>query len=71
MCRTRFSPSSPDGVAAVVVDWAAAPFLTMAGVAVLEDLRQQVGKQGIAVRERRSCMAIYSGFLVEAGAGIW
>lgn len=50
LCRTHFSPSSPDGVAAVVVDWAAAPFLTMAGVAVLEDLRQQAGEQGIAVR---------------------
>jgi sirohydrochlorin ferrochelatase len=48
LCRTHVSPSSPDGVAAVVVDWAAAPFLTLAGVAVLEDLRQQAGEQGIA-----------------------
>ncbi|MDG4862972.1 STAS domain-containing protein [Streptomyces sp. T-3] len=51
LCRTLLDPSSRDGVlSAVVVDWAAAPFLTMAGVAVLDDFRQQAGERGLPVR---------------------
>ncbi|MFI8874025.1 STAS domain-containing protein [Streptomyces sp. NPDC055243] len=50
MCRTRLDRAARDGVSAVVVDWAAAPFLTMAGVAVLDDLRQRLVERGVAVR---------------------
>lgn len=50
LCRTQLSPASRNGVSAVVVNWAAAPFLTMAGVAVLDDFRQQAGELGLPVR---------------------
>lgn len=50
ICRTLLSLVSRDGLSAVVVDWAAAPFLTMAGVAVLDDFRQQAAECGVAVR---------------------
>lgn len=50
LCRTQLSPGSRDGASAVVVDWTCAPFLTMAGVAVLDDFRQQAGELGLPVR---------------------
>uniref|UniRef100_A0AAU2VFD9 STAS domain-containing protein n=1 Tax=Streptomyces sp. NBC_00003 TaxID=2903608 RepID=A0AAU2VFD9_9ACTN len=49
LCRTRLEPESRNGVSKVVVDWAGAPFLTMAGVAVLEDFRRRATDQGVAV----------------------
>ncbi|WP_329394901.1 STAS domain-containing protein [Streptomyces melanogenes] len=49
LCRTRLEPESRNGVSRVVVDWAGAPFLTMAGVAVLEDFRLRATAQGLAV----------------------
>ena len=61
MCRTLLSPATRDGVSAVVVDWAAAPFLTIAGVAVLDDFRQRVAQCGLPVRvvaSRRSPRAV-------------
>ncbi|MFE6157665.1 STAS domain-containing protein [Streptomyces sp. NPDC056486] len=50
VCRALLDRASRDGVSAVVVDWAAAPFLTMAGVAVLEDFRQRVDAGGVPLR---------------------
>jgi len=50
MCRTLLDRASRDGVSAVVVDWAEAPFLTMAGVAVLDDFRQRVDESGVPLR---------------------
>lgn len=49
LCRTRLEPDSRNAVSKVVVDWAAATFLTMAGVAVLEDFRRRATDQGLAV----------------------
>ncbi|WP_406212520.1 STAS domain-containing protein [Streptomyces canus] len=50
LCRGPLDPGSRDGAASVVVDWTAAPFLTMAGVAVLDDFRRQAGERGVPVR---------------------
>ncbi|MGW6054480.1 STAS domain-containing protein [Streptomyces sp. NPDC055189] len=60
-CRTLLDRSSRDRVSAVVVDWAAAPFLTMAGVAVLDDFRQRVDERGVPLRvvaSRRTARAV-------------
>ncbi|MFH8411294.1 STAS domain-containing protein [Streptomyces sp. NPDC018019] len=38
--RGRLAPHSKERISLVVVDWSAAPFLTTAGTAVLEDFRQ-------------------------------
>ncbi|MDT0483986.1 STAS domain-containing protein [Streptomyces sp. DSM 41640] len=48
--RGPLDPGSRDGAGSVVVDWTAAPFLTMAGVAVLDDFRRQAGERGVPVR---------------------
>lgn len=50
VCRTLLAPASHDRPTAVVVDWSAAPFLTIAGVAVLDDFRRQAGTHGVPVR---------------------
>ncbi|MEU5896852.1 STAS domain-containing protein [Streptomyces venezuelae] len=42
VCRGRLAPQSKGRISSVVVDWSAAPFLTMAGTAVLEGFRQAV-----------------------------
>ncbi|MFF1708611.1 STAS domain-containing protein [Streptomyces sp. NPDC058268] len=42
--------ASRSGVSAVVVDWADVPFLTLAGVAVLEDFREGALERGVQVR---------------------
>src|SRR3954471_11965454 len=42
LCRGRLAPQAKDRISSVVVDWSAAPFLTMAGTAVLEDFRRAV-----------------------------
>ncbi|MET9458410.1 STAS domain-containing protein [Streptomyces canus] len=49
LCRGALDPGSRDGAGSVVVDWTAAPFLTMAGVAVLDDFRRQAGERGVPV----------------------
>ncbi|MGW5866660.1 STAS domain-containing protein [Streptomyces sp. NPDC055239] len=61
MCRTRLDRAARDAVSAVVVDWAAAPFLSMAGVAVLNDFRQRVDAHGVPlclVASRRVVRAV-------------
>ncbi|MGB8940919.1 MAG: STAS domain-containing protein [Streptomyces sp.] len=50
LCRTQLDRASRSGVSAVVVDWADVPFLTLAGVAVLEDFREGVLERGVQVR---------------------
>ncbi|MGW6022523.1 STAS domain-containing protein [Streptomyces sp. NPDC055099] len=50
MCRTRLDRVSRGGVSAVVVDWAAARSLTLAGVAVLEDFRRTAAERGVPTR---------------------
>ncbi|MGW5733620.1 MULTISPECIES: STAS domain-containing protein [Streptomyces] len=50
LCRTRLDRSSRDRVSAVVVDWADVPFLTLTGVAVLEDFRERAVERGVPIR---------------------
>lgn len=50
MCRTRLERASRDGVSAVVVDWSEVPYLTLAGAALLDDLRQRVLESGVQLR---------------------
>lgn len=60
-CRSLLNRGSRDGVSAVVVDWAAAPSLTMTGVAVLDEFRQRVAEHGVPMRvvvSRRAARAV-------------
>ncbi|MGW8375500.1 STAS domain-containing protein [Streptomyces sp. ODS28] len=49
LCRERLGAAGPHRVSGVVVDWSAAPWLTCAGVAVLEDFREQLEAYGVPV----------------------
>lgn len=50
LVRSRLGPDDRDGVLGVVLDWASAPFLTMAGVAVLEDFHRRTEAAGLPLR---------------------
>ncbi|MFG2500471.1 STAS domain-containing protein [Streptomyces sp. NPDC048441] len=62
VCRSRLDHDSRGGVTMAVVDWTAATFLTMAGVAVLEEFR-------LATKERATPVELISVEQALAAAG--